>query len=225
MILAITLQQTGRTDTGITFSVSGITQDRLTYMWIVQRQEWMTLPDAKSAGYIASYYTFGGDNGTISVNFDVFSVLEYKVWQFIVKNFVDGIETDSSDILNTVLKFEYDNTQTKTAGNTIDITVDDMKRLNLFALYMRSWVLNVESQYYPLDDVLSGDNIAADYLALCGRNILDVASSQSNSTLPNKNEIVSLSSYISDNVISGTEVKAQYFNDICTAINHFNMRC
>ena len=185
--MAVTLQQTGRTATSVSFSVSGITADRQTYIWAVQRQEWMTLPDAKSAGYVASYYTFGGDNGTISVNFDVFSVQEYKVWQFVVCNTENGSITETSDILNTVLKFEYDNALTKTAGNTIDITVDDMKRLNLFALYMRSWVLDEESQYYPLDGVAAGEDIDADYLVLPADNIREGASRQRFSTRPDNN--------------------------------------
>lgn len=223
--MSVTLQQTGRTKTGVSFSVNGITGDRSTYIWIAQRQKWLTLSDAKSAGYIASYYTFGGDNGTISVNLDVLSVQEYKVWQFQVHNVVDGTTTESSGVLNTVLKFEYDNTQTKVAGNTLDVTVSDMKRLNLFALYIRSWILDEESQYYALENVAEGDDIHAVYLSICGSNILDAASSQTTSTLPNKSEIISLSSEISNNVESGAEAKAEYFNKIRDAINNFNMRC
>ena len=225
--MAITLQQTGRTTTSVTFSISGITGDRQTYIWLPMlggSNKWTTLSAAYSLGYVSSYSATDSYNGNITVNFYSRDTEIYKVWEFYVYNYANGNPTESSNILDTVLAFQYDNALTKSTGGNIDITVNDMRRINLFASYMDSWINNGTGTYYPLTSNVKGDSIFAVYLTQPARNIYNTAYNLGSTRLPNRSSILNYTGNILDYVSSGATFRASYFNNIRDAINNFNMR-
>ena len=221
----INLTQTARTATSVTFSVSGITDDRQTFIWmpLLGTPDWITLATAYSLGYISSYSASGGNNGTITVNFYASDTVEFKVWEFQVGNFISGNPTAWSSVLDAILKFEWDGAATKYTGNDIDITVDDLRRLNNFGSYINAWIIGGEGSYWDLVGIVTGDGLWNEYIRLPIQNIHDTAYGLSSSILANRSNILSDTSNILDLVYEGEECYALYFNDIKSAINNFNL--
>lgn len=230
--MSIILTQTDRTENSVTFSISGVTGDRKTYVWMPMMStngQWISLSDAYSLSYIKDFSTTDDRNGEITVTFYSEDAEEYKVWQFYVYNYVGSDVTDASEMLNTILYFDYDYSSTKYPGDTIDITVNDLRRINLFAMYIYAWIIWEDEegcQYYPLDDADSGYSILADYLVLPAQNIYNAANYLSSSYynyLSDRSYIKSIMSDITDNCYSGSPFYAEYFNNIKYAINNFNL--
>jgi hypothetical protein len=223
--MAITLRQIGGDIDTVRFSVSGIANDRQTYIWIWQQEDWIALDDAWKRGYISSYSTALGNNGVIAVVPDSASIASgHKLWAFYVANVKDGVTTETSEVLYTVLGFEYDGEAEKYAGGEVDITINDLQNINRFGEKLSYFIAkNDETEYYPLGDVRPGDVIFADYIVLPAQNILAAAKSCSTAKLSNRADIISMMNNIVDNVRSGSEFKAEYFNDLKDCINNFYM--
>jgi len=222
--MAIVLTQTNRTLTSVTFGVTGITDDRRTYIWIpwrvnpVDDTNWWILQDAESNGDVVGFYTSGGDNGSIQVIFSLANTAEYKVWDFCVTNVINGNDTAVSNLFHGIIMFEWDGTATKTAGNDVDITENDFIKLNWFALYIRYWIGGVDNswEYYT-------DAIYADDLLEIAQKIYDTAYGLTTSKLANRSNILSYTGYILDYATSGGYIYATFFNNIKSAINSFNL--
>lgn len=225
--MAINLTQTDRTATSVTFDVDGITDDRQTFIWIpdplIDGGDWLTLSDAYSLDFIQSYSTSGGVNGTITVNFYASDTLEFKVWEFFVCNYVGGSPTDTSEVLDTILKFEWDNEATKYTGDDFDVTVSDLIRLNNFSSYMNAWIAFGDGLYYDLEGIESGDDFWNGYFLLPAQNIYDTADYLSSSTLSTRSAILALVGDVINNTATGEMCYASDFNAIKAAINSFNL--
>ncbi|MBQ7718746.1 MAG: hypothetical protein IJT38_05545 [Clostridia bacterium] len=230
--MSIILQQTSRTQNSVTFSISGITNDRMTYVWMPMMSsngQWVSLSSAYSLGYVKSFSTTSNTNGSITVEFYQSDANEYKVWQFYVANYSGGSATETSEMLNTILKFEYENTSTKHSGSSVDVTVDDLRQLNLFGVYIFDWIIYSEggASYYPLKNASSGDPILAKYLVLPAQNIYNAANKLTSSYYNSLSNRTTIKNYLSDiinNASSGSAFYADYFNNIKSAINNFNCK-
>lgn len=230
------VSQVDRATDSVTINVSGITKgDRQTYVWIphtiLNSDEggWFTLKKAKTNGYIYDYYAadLNSNNGDITVQMTGRYCRQQKTVGLRVKNGIN-IDTTSETLYDyidiyTVLDFEYENSFPKVAGSDIDITIADMKALNFFGRDMDMWFSNGEGLHYPLDDVVSGDYIYADYLWYPANNILNAAINCPDLYGSNYSKVYNYASNIVNNCVSGADFKAQYFNDILYAIRNFNL--
>lgn len=227
--MAVKLAQTERTKNSVTFSVSGITTDRRTWVWVETLAEWVILSEATVADGITDIETDGGDNGTITVYFDSAAIKSgYKVWAFCVDDYsiAEKKVISESDILYTVLFFDYENTTEKVIGKSIDLTVEDFKNMGMFAVQLFVFLGEYQSDldfYYYYDDVFQGYDIYADYLLLPAKQIYNAANKLTIKQLPLRAFIMKSMDNIIDNVRSGSDFKAEYFNDMYYAINQFNM--
>lgn len=226
--MAITLTQTGRTATSVTFSISGIANQwsqRQTWIWNTIRREWVTLQTACSEGLISSYSAEGDPNGSITVTANRQYAAEYKVWQFRVQEMLDGTTVSSSNVLNTILKFKFEKSARKSPDAPLDITVKDLQNFNFFGSYIDSWINNGQGSYWILDSVSSGDPILADYLYLPAEHIYNAASAINSSNFPYREGVKAFARKVLDNVYSGAIVTADCFNGLMNAINNFNLNC
>lgn len=228
----MTVSQVGRTKNSVTINVSGITQgDRQTYIWIPGKLfnsdngEWYTLQNAKNAGYISDFYVadLTANNGDITVYMSSsYLSAGFRVVDFNVKN-VNNPSGDSWIAVSTILKFEYNYSFPKYQGEEIDITITDMKEINLFGSYINSWVGGGTGWYWYLDGVMPGDNIYAYYLKDPAQNILNAAYNCSYLTGGYYTMVCDYTTPIVNNCVSGADFKALYFNGILYAINSFNL--
>lgn len=221
----MTVKQVDREVNSVTINISGMTEgDRRTSVWMPDNGEWFTLQEAKANGYISDFYVadLNDNNGDITVVMPYDYYKEYKVVDIKVEN-VNTQSGDSWVMLNAVLKFEYENSQTKSPGNDIDITVADMKAINLFGRYINYWLNVGDGLYYSLEGVDVGDAIFADYLSRPAQNILDAAYDNSGFLGTYYSAINRKTSNIVDNCVSGADFKASFFNNIADAINSFNL--
>jgi hypothetical protein len=234
--MAITLQQIDRTELSVTFSVSGITNDRATFIWIpdplIEGGGWLSLDPLKSTNiydFIDSSYSTNPTNGDITVYLYPENVLLFPIWEFVVINYIGEEAGIQSEILDTIVKFDYENTNTKSIGNSIDITVADLRKINLIGSYIDSWINLGEGTYYPLNGVTNGDRMFADYLLLPTQNIHDTATALTSTKLPDRTFILAWLHAILNGATglphlqSGEKVYATYFNNIKNAINNFNL--
>jgi hypothetical protein len=123
----------------------------------------------------------------------------------------------------TILRFQYDNTVTKTPGKKVDITINDLQRINDIGAYINKWIIGGSGLRYTFSEDDRGTNIQATYLTLPAENIYDTAVSLGSTKLPNSNYIKNLMLDIIDNVKSGAYFKASYFNNMALAINSFDL--
>lgn len=227
----MTVSQTGRTTNSVTITVSGITSgDRATYIWLPDLQSWSTLWDAKSAGYVSDIevVNLNNNNGDIKVILgSKYLNAGYKCVDLKVENrSADTNELMQWIVLTTILEFKYDKSYPKYAGKDIDITVSDMREINLFGAYIGSWIGSVVGEYYPFDGITTGDTIYHYYLKLPAQNISNAAlkayqkGNLSSSLYDFVNEYTS---YIINDCVSGADFKALFFNGISYAINGFNI--
>lgn len=227
--MAVKLAQTDRTKNSVTFSVSGITTDRRTLIWVETLEEWVVLSNATVADGVTDIDTDGVNNGTITVYFDSAAINSgYKVWAFKVQDYdIANKEVISeSEILYAGLLFEYENTPEKEAEKSIDLTVKDFKNMGMFAVRLFIFLGTYQSDLdacYHYDDVFQGDDIYADYLLLPAKQIYNAANQLTKQQLPPREHIKESMVNIIDNVKSGADFKAEYFNDMYYAINQFNM--
>lgn len=224
------VEQTGRSENSITVTVSGMTEgDRQTYIWIPDvvlgenEGALFTLAKAKSKGYIDGYDVtdFDNNNGDITVYFPDSYIQKCLLCTLIIRNIVGDSYTDMK--IETVLAFVYENTISKQSGVAIDVTVEDMRKINLFAAYIDSWIgENAEAAYYPLEDIEAGDEIESVFLHLPAENILhacDVAIDKMTSL--GAAAVPAYSGYIVNHCESGAPFEAYMFNAIRNAINNF----
>lgn len=229
------VEQTGRSENSITVTVSGMTEgDRQTYIWITDvvlgenDGALFTLAQAKSKGYIDGYDVtdFDDNNGDITVYFPDSYIQKCLLCTLIIRNIVGDSYTDMK--IETVLAFVYENTIDKKPGEVIDVTVGDMRKINLFAAYIVKWIgENAEASYYPLEDIEAGDEIKFKYLLLPAENILyackvafdKMTSLGAAAVLASSGYIVN---YCKENHCeSGVPFEAYMFTAIRNAINHF----
>lgn len=224
------VEQTQRTTNTVVINVSGITEGaRSTYVGFSDTKineydsDWLTLQEAKDYGYISNFYV----TSTASANGEILVTLadeNYKVIQFKIVNITD--DEDRIITLPTVLEFEYDGFQTKDVGSEIDITVRDMRELNLFASCICSCTTGEDSPCETLDDVYAGDPIYADYLATVSSNLQKALAY----TLASECDIENLTAAdvqlllrMSNDCVSGADFKADWFNTVSRVINNFNV--
>ncbi len=230
----MTVSQIGRTKNSVTINVSGITEgDRQTKVWIPgnflnsTNGKWYTLQNAKSAGYISDYYVadITANNGDITVYMNENYLNEgFRIVAFNVENISSsGSLLNSIEIFNAVLKFEYERSFPKYQGNDIDITVADMKEINLFGLYIDAWIIGGEGRYYTLDGVSIGDNIYYEYLWQPAQNILNAANIHPWLTGAYRSMVLDYTTPIVDGCYERADFKALFFNGILYAINSFNL--
>jgi hypothetical protein len=232
----LTVTQVGRTTNSITINVSGITQgDRQTFVWIEyssKKYDWFKLDVAYTKGYISDYTPKAADNpssnGNITITFKN-SYWPYKVAFIKVAN-VNTTAGDKEIQIKTVFKFEYDNSSTKYSGNDIDITVADMRRINLFGSDIDTLISGNKPEdgggsYYALTSVGSGDSIFADYLNLPAQHILNASIVEPDLIGESYSKVYSCARNVANNCVSGADFKAKFFNDIADAINNFNLTC
>lgn len=226
----MTVTQVGRTANSVTINVSGIdygTGSRQTEIYIPKEKEWYSLSDAKASGFIDDYEVSALDsaNGDITVYFFQEDIETNKVWKFEIAH-IKASGGYAFAYLNAVLGFYYEGTPVKYSGNMIDITVDDMKSINLFSAYMGGWIGETDALYYPLEDVEKGDIIAAEYVYQPAENILSAAEnaeSKPDCFIASYADIVTDMEYVYDDCASGEYFKADYFNKLADAINNFNL--
>lgn len=227
--MAVKLAQTERTKNSVTFSVNGITTDRRTLIWVQTLEEWVVLSNATVADGVTGIDTDGVNNGTITVYFDSAAINSgYKVWAFKVQDYdiANKKVISESEILYSVLLFGYENTEEKEIGSPIDITVKDFKNISKFAWWIYKYLGTTDSdidEYYIYDGVVSGDVIYAEDLLRPAQHIRNAISNLTISAVPLKGKIIEYTEDIIDNVRSGADFKAKYFNEIWLAINQFNM--
>lgn len=232
----MTVQQSGATKNSVTIRISGITEGaRETRLWVPfsvggdTSWEWCTLDDAISFGFIDDYILTGDlANGTIEIVVSRSYLSESKVLFVRVRNVEILPETSetiekASVILSTVTGFEYDNDAYKQAGQPIDITLSDMRTINRFGSDIDYLVGSGEGTYYPLDDVLDDADIFADYLRLPVENMFAAATENSWYLGENYSYIMTRANYLLNNVESGADFKAEYFNVVAEMINHFRL--
>ena len=243
----MTVSQVNRTTNSVTINVSGITQgNRQTYIWIPgdvlnsNNGKWYTLQKAKSYGYISGYdvVSYESNNGDIRIYVsDEYLEVGHRAVDVTVINLPDGyvssgVRDDDIDnaltwiYLTFVLDFNYENSFPKLAGEEIDITVNDLREINLFGVDIYNFVMgSTNGEYYPLSSADKGDKIKAEYLRLPAQNIWNTAY--------NKRELLgdyymvvwNYTSDIIDNCVSGADFKALWFNGILYAIRNFNLSC
>lgn len=228
----MTVEQVGRTTNSVTINVSGMTTgDRQTYVWmppdIINSSDgdWFTLQQAKANGYISDFYvtSYENNNGDITIELPYKYYKEYKTVDIKVLNVSGGTTLRGARII-TVLGFNYEGTKSKRSGEDIDITVADMKAINKFGAYIGAWIGYDDGWHYYLDGVDTGDKIYAVYLSKPAEHILNAAINNSNYLTGGYYKYVyDCTSDIVNNVKSGADFKASYFNNIYTAITAFNM--
>ena len=233
----MTVTQVGRDTNGVTINVSGITKgDRQTYIWIPgillnsNDGDWFTLQSARDRGYVTGIYVadYTTNNGDITVWVSEEYYSEIKVIDLYVMNGINIGESNqviySELMIPTILDFEYENSRTKVSGADIDITISDLRDLNLFGFFLDHWVYGgTESgYYYPLDDVFVGDDIYADYLRQPADLIYETAYN-CDYIGSNYSKIYTYTRDIINNCVSGADFKASWFNNIAEAIRNFNL--
>lgn len=239
----MTVTQVGRDINGVTINVSGITKgDRQTYIWIPESLlntsvgKWFTLTEARDRRYVTGIYVadYNTNNGDITVWVSEEYYSKFKVIGLYVKNGIN-IDTPNEVIysqtptLYTILDFQYENSKEKVQGAEIDITVSDMRGLNLFGIDVYAWIhpdpVDDPDNYgwYPLDDVIAGDEIYADYLRAPAKLICETAYKLKDYIEPNYSNSYIRIMDIVNNCVSGAEFKAEWFNDIVEAIRDFNL--
>ena len=224
----LTVAQVGRSCNSITVRVSGITEgDRETSVYVPAAGERLTLQQAKEYGFVSDFYVadLSANNGSITIEI-ADRYLSCKVIKVYVKN-INTSTGDKTVLLPAVLDFEYENGFPKVTGGEIDITVLDMKEINLFGMYLDLWIGGSdETFYYTLDGVSKGDDIYYEYLALPAQNILNAAFFAYNDySMPSDNydAVTVYATDIKEGCAAGADFKAQYFNDIMYAITRFNL--
>lgn len=235
MAYTITVEQVARSYNSITMNVSGMLEgDRQTFVLVspdvrgdtsTDEWEWYTLQTAKANGYISDFYVtdLGNNNGDIEVTIPYQYAKTHKVWRFCVRNLVDGA-VKADVVINTILGFEYDYTETKVTGEVIDITRNDMLQTNLFGTQIGSWAADLYTYYYA-DSDMGYTEIDYDYLLLPAQNILNGAKTLYTAGV--LADYLFVYGYIystTQNVKSREPFKAQYFNGVKDAINNFNMK-
>ena len=222
----MTVEQVGRTTNSVTINVSGITKgDRQTSVWIPDKADYFTLQTAKANGYISDFYVVDlvQNNGDITIELPYSYYKEFKTVDIKVEN-VSGSTVYAGARITAVLAFKYEGTASKRTGEDIDITVNDMKAINKFGAYIGAWIGGDDGWHYYLDGVGVGDKIFADYLRKPAEHILNAALTNTRYLSSGYyNYICSCTQDIVDNVKSGADFKASYFNNIYTAITAFNM--
>jgi len=225
----MTVTQTASTPSSVTITVEGMadSSSRQTYVWITDTigiGDWMTLTNAAQNGYITIQTDPYVNNGDIKIGIAK-AYRDYKVWQFEVRELIDENEDYYNwVIISTILGFEYENANTKVSGEPIDITVEDLRQINLFGLYIDWWIGNVEGVYYPLDDVNSGDDVYWFYLADPAININNAAFKWSTELGWRYSVVASSASDIADRCTwSDVPFEALFFNEMKWAINNFMM--
>lgn len=223
----MTVTQVGRTANSVTINVSGIdygTGSRQTLIYIPKVEDWYSLSEAKALGLIDDYEVSAVDsaNGDITVYFFQEDIETNKVWQFEIAH-IKASGGYAFAYLNAVLGFYYDGASVKYSGNMIDITVDDMKSINLFGAYIGGWIGETDALYYPLEDVEKGDIINAEYVYQPAENILLTAQKRVNELGTAYADIYTDMNYVYDDCASGGDFKADYFNKLADAINNFNL--
>ena len=229
----MTIKQVGRTTNSVTINVSGITSHyRKTYIWIpgailnASSGQWYPLQQAKDNGYISDFYatSVDGVNGDITIVIPNW-YLQYKVVDLTVEN----VHANTGDViasayLETVLDFKYENSFPKAKGEDIDITVADMRELNLFGKYIDLWVNGGGGGYLwnDLNDEVSGDKIYAYYLRDPAGNMYDAAVACRSVLGASYGTIIGYLDDIVDECESGADFKASWFNNIVYAIRKFN---
>ncbi|HYE12250.1 MAG TPA: hypothetical protein VEF53_18930 [Patescibacteria group bacterium] len=231
--MAITLEQTDRTPNSVTFSVSGITDNRSTLIWHVLNQEWITLTEAYDTLYIRNYSTSGGDNGTITVVFwdtrvglnDYDNELYWydsdynlKCWDFAVVNVSGGVNTDV-EYITTIVELFWDNTSTKLTDGDFDMTLADQIRFQWFACYMQAWIGLIDNVWSIYTDILYGEDMRE-----AAQKIYDTAYGLSSTKLPNRSTVLSNMGDILDEAYKDTSVYSTHLNGIKNAINNFNLK-
>jgi hypothetical protein len=231
----MTVYQYGRTKDSVTICVEGITEGaRRTTVYIPYAplnengDRFYALDDAKLKGYINDFDTVSIDgvaNGYITVTVTK-EYLDYdiKCLQFKVEN-IETSYGDSWVILSAIFEFQYQNAKSKSEDTEIDITVKDMQEINLFGLYIKSWIAGGEAYYYPLEDVFSGDYIFAEYLNLPAQNMLTSIDYiiTNGFGYANAKILQSFADDIAKNCVSGSDFAAYYFNNIASIINNLNL--
>lgn len=227
----MTVEQTASTINTVTINVSGITDGaRSTYIGISDGKMyeddgwWLTLRDAKDHGYIFNYevQSTASANGYIIVTMDD-DYLDYKVIQFKVVHIkTDG--TEETVIFPAVLGFEYERSKTKRRDSEIDITVKDMREINLFGACMYSCITGEYVWANTLDGVYSGDPIYADYLAEPVSRMLEVVGyfASLGSKLTAK-DLLLLNDVVTY-CVSDAEFKADWFNWVSHVINNCHLK-
>lgn len=218
-----TLKQVGRTDTSFTFSVSGITGDRSTELWIDEKQEFVTLSNAVEQGYIESFSADSAMNGNITIHMVPYIGKIYPVWKIIVSDLRNGTWS-VSNLLVALLRFDWDGEQTKTSGAPFDITAADADRLNLFAYQLGNACGGTYAKEAFWFENISGSTFYDSIIKIPAMAIRDAANNRlTYASLPGGETIVSNMQDIIDNVVTGETCRAKYFNNIRNALNRFNV--
>lgn len=225
----MTVEQVGKKTNQVTIRISGITEgDRQTHIGIPKQilnpnaDEWMTLSTAQTNGYITFVTDLNANNGDITVTFNKkYLDLGVRRAKFKVANV--NTEYGGEIWITTFLKFEYANTFPKVSGEDIDITVKDLREINLFSRDISVGIGGFEYGYYPLNGVSAGDSIFAEYLSAPANNLLTATDYCPYLPSAYYTIINNYTSNIIKNCKSGAYFKADYFNEMLYAINSFNL--
>lgn len=208
----VMLQQQSSTADSITLFVSGIYQARRTEIWLwplARENKWVDLNEARDLGYLT--FTTDGANGEITVYFDnAANVSYYKVWDFRCSDV--GAATRTTDVLHALIGFEYQNEQTKRAGQPIDITWKDIDSINKYAMWISECMINtISSGLYSFTEDDIGEDIYADYLKKPMQVMRTVANELPKNELLHKSDILDMLDTVIDNLYSGAAFRAVLF--------------
>ena len=188
--------------------------------------KWVDLAAAKDQGYLSNYtIDVAGDNGTITVTPPTSKIEELKVWQFLVAAFDNGNYYDCTNQFSAILKFEWDNTYTKVAGNAFDVTANDFIRLYKFTLYIGMWAANLNSMSVPYPN---SSTVYASDLRGFAQGIKDAATALSASMFTDvtsgRSDVIATAQNLINNCYSGDDLYAAFFIAIKNIINIFNLK-
>lgn len=214
--------QTAKTINSITVTVEGMNSgDRQTYISLYPPYaagSYYTLSEAQQLGLITfEVANLVNNNGDIKIIFPDHYLTEHQVCKISVMNVFNGVPYNEV-IIPCSVGFDFEKASLKVAGKEIDITVGDVKKINLFCNGLYSAYTNENPAYeYTFENITSGDYIYKEYLETPISNMLNCLM-EYELTDSGFNAIRKLIS-VQNGLSESDSFKAEYFNNIKQAIN------
>ena len=220
--MALSITQTDRTNSSVSFSISGLWSDRKVMIWIPWENQWYHITEALNNNWIDTYWFSGNQNGTanIYINSDYTGDDGFHVWDFQILGYNGSTIVQASDVLHTILKFEWDGGgANKLKDNIFNFSQDEMARMEDFIANMYYWIGGGSEwnwTYY------TNYLYASDYVEMATK-LYNTATYVTSTQVPNRNTIRSYMANIISFVQRGEDCKDYYFNRVAWSINNFNM--